>query len=108
MKGILKNKENIYWLLFCLTFFNFLLYSFYALLSLVVSNISILSIVLVIINLFCSIYFIVSYQLESNKIIEKVKKSKKRNYKKQVVVTAKKKEYSKSNSLKNKLINIFN
>ena len=108
MKGILKNKENIYWLLFCLTFLNFLLCSFYALLSLVVSNISILSIVLVIINLFCSIYFIVSYQLESNKIIEKVKKSKKKNYKKQVVVTAKKKEYNKSNSLKNKLINIFN
>ena len=108
MKGILKNKENIYWLLFCLAFFNFLLYSFYALLSLVVSNISILSIVLVIINLFCSIYFIVSYQLESNKKIKNEKHSKKKSYKKQVVINTKKKEYSKSNNLKNKLINIFN
>ena len=69
-KGLTNEKK--YNILFCLAFFDFLLCAGYLLLSIVViGKISTISVIVLLGMMLCSIYFVVRYQYESNKEIEK-------------------------------------
>lgn len=69
-----------YGVLFALSFADFILYSFYILLSLVViGDISIISGCILIMCLFSAISFAVKYQYEYNKIVTKKNRTKKKS-----------------------------
>ena len=81
MKKVKKSdndKVKNYGILFCLCFTDFLLLCFYVLLSIVtVTDISVINAIILLVLMFFSIYFIIKWQYENNKIYAiKDKKSK--------------------------------
>lgn len=82
-KGLTNEKK--YNVLFCLAFFDFLLCAGYLLLSIVViGKISPISVIILLGMMMCSIYFVIRYQNECNKEVEKksIKKTTKKSVKK--------------------------
>lgn len=94
------NKKN-YGILFCMSFIDFLLIGFYILLSIItISDVSVISAIILLVSLSCSIFFIVMWQLEENKEIEI--KTKKNNIKKKEVKTKKTSKIYKVNKTQTK------
>lgn len=102
MKKKVIKKDNdfvkIYGLLFCLSFIDFLLLGFYILVSIItISNPSTISAIMLLLTMCCSIYFIIKWQYENNKIID-LKTNKKKT----------KKEYKKVSNNESKIFKINN
>lgn len=106
MKNVKKIKVNNYKIknykiLFCLSFIDFLLLCFYFLLSIViVTDVNIIYAILLLSLMFCSIYYIIIWQYESNKIPDL--KNKKQYSKSNISVKANKSKIFKTNNNQNR------